>query len=582
MKFLRNVLATIVALILFSVISVIILIGIISSASKEKVVELKPNTVLHIDLSRPIVEIAPDDPFSDLEFFPGNEEVIGLKKLKECIANAANDDNIKAIYLESGIVMTGSAIQKEIREALLQFKESGKEIISYSEIFSESGLLMSSVANKLYMAPEGYIEFNGLSSQIAFFKNTFDKLGVEPIIFRVGDYKSAVEPLIREEMSDENEKQLTQLLESVYSVYINDLSGNLGLDKNKLRNISDSMLVQNANQALKYGLVTNVGYKDDVLTYLQEITGASAINKINSVSINDYRKTFNTFKSSSNKIAIVVAEGEILSGNESEDIQSERFAKIIRKIRLDDKYKALVLRVNSPGGSALASDIIWRELMLTKKVKPVITSMSNMATSGGYYIAAASDTILAQPNTITGSIGVYGMLFNAKEFFNDKLGVTFDGVKTGQYSDFYSITKPMTEAEKMKIQKEVENAYQTFINKVAEGRNLSEDSIKSLASGRVYTGEDALKIGLVDLMGNLENAVEIAAKKAGIEDDYKTIYMPEPKNFLEKIMEDSENKVQAHFINKEMGIFAPYFRELNRISKQTGVQARLPFTLEIQ
>lgn len=587
LQFLKIVGATIVGLFLFFILLLIAggaIIGVI--ASKEEEVEVKDNTVLHLKIDKPIVEREAEDKLSPLEALPGlSGGSIGLVEVLEAIKHAKNDDRIKGILLEPQFVMAGYASLKEIRDELERFKESGKWIVAYNELYTEKDYYLASVANKIYLNPAGALELNGLVSEVVFVKGTLEKLGVEPQIFRVGEFKSAIEPLIRKEMSEASREQTNSFLNNIYHTFLQDVSRSRNIEINELERISDEMLVRRAEDAIKYKIVDELGYLDQIHAEIRSQLGIEdQKEKINTLSYKKYRKAFKAEGSGKNRIAVIVASGNIVSGKGDENsIGSDKFAKLIRDARLNDKVKAVVLRINSPGGSALASDVIWREIVLTSQNKPIIASMSDVAASGGYYMAMGCDTIVAQPNTITGSIGIFGVLFNMQEFLNDKLGITTDIVETGELSNLFKVTRPLTDYEKSIIQYSVEEGYESFTRKAAEGRNMSVEKLREVASGRVWSGLEAKDRGLVDVMGGLDEAVAIAAGKAGLEkDDYRLRYYPEKKGFLEELLGKVEEDMEARALQSEFGIFYPYVKQFRKLEHYQGIQARMPYDLIIQ
>lgn len=586
MKFLGNVLAVIVGLLVFSVISFFILAGIIAiAASSDSEVKIKENTVLVLNLEgRVIVERTSDDDF-DLSTLPGFGGVasVGLVNLKKAIGEAAKNENVKGIYLQAGMVSAGQAMLHELREELIAFKESGKFIISYSELYSEGGYFLSSAADEVYLNPLGGMEFNGIASEVIFFKGLFEKLEIEPVVFRVGEFKSAVEPFLLDKMSDENRLQTSVFLNDLNDFAVAKVAESRSIDLERAKEINSQMLARKNSDALELNLVDGLWYEDQVKDLIREKLGLEEdadINTINVTKINKDAKTKNIL--SKNKIAVIIAQGEIVSGSAEGVIASESFVKEVNRAKKDESVKAIVVRVNSPGGSALASEVMWRALEEAKKVKPVIASMGEYAASGGYYISAPADTIVAQPNTITGSIGIFGLWFNAEGLMKNKLGLTTDVVKTGQLSDFLSFTRKLTDVEKSIFQNNIEDGYDTFISRVADGRNMSKEEVLAVASGRVWSGIQAKENGLVDVLGGLEDAVEIAATKAGVEEDYKVVYYPQVKPWFEKLMADLTNDVQTRYMKSKLGSFYPVFNELENIKKYEGVMLRMPYDLVIE
>ena len=588
MKFLGNVLAVIVGLFVFSIVSMLIFFGIISlvASSSEKEVTLEKNSILHLDLNgRTLVERTSDEDLvfgSFLDPF-GGENTAGLVNLKKAIAEAKTNENVKGIYLNAGLFGAGQAGLLELREALIDFKTSGKFIVAYDEAYSEGGYFLASVADEIYLNPLGGMDFNGFSSEGIFLKGFFEKVGIKPEVFRVGEFKSAVEPFILDKMSPENRLQTQYFLDDINNHALELIAKSRGIAQDSLVRINQQMLVRKPKDAVTYKLATALKYEDEVHSILKEKLGLKEddqISTINATDLGGMAKSQNI--TSSNRIAIILAEGEIVDGNAEGAISSEKFAKEIRKARKDENIKAIVLRVNSPGGSILASEVIWREMSEAKKVKPVIVSMGEVAASGGYYIAAPADTIVAQPNTITGSIGIFGILFNVQELVNDKLGVTTDVVSTGELSDFGNMARPLTEVERTIIQSSVEDGYETFISRVAEGRGMHPDSVRKVASGRVWTGTQAKARGLVDVLGGLDTAIGIAAAKIKAGEDYRVVYYPEKKLWFEELMVSFSDQVQVRILQTQLGDQYPLYQKIQRLKNYQGVQVRMPQEIVIK
>ena len=588
MKFLGNVLAVIVGLFVFSIVAMLIFFGIIGlvASSSEKEVTLEKNSILHLDLNgRTLVERTSDEDLvfgSFLDPF-GGENTAGLVNLKKAIGEAKTNENVKGIYLNAGLFGAGQAGLLELREALIDFKESGKFIVAYDEAYSEGGYFLASVADEIYLNPLGGIDFNGFSSEGIFLKGFFEKVGIKPEVFRVGEFKSAVEPFILDKMSPENRLQTQYFLDDINNHALELIAKSRGIAQDSLVRINHQMLVRKPKDAVTYKLATALKYEDEVHSILKEKLGLKEddqISTINATDLGGMAKSQNI--TSSNRIAVILAEGEIVDGNAEGAISSEKFAKEIRKARKDENIKAIVLRVNSPGGSILASEVIWREMSEAKKVKPVIVSMGEVAASGGYYIAAPADTIVAQPNTITGSIGIFGILFNVQELVNDKLGVTTDVVSTGELSDFGNMARPLTEVERTIIQSSVEDGYETFISRVAEGRGMHPDSVRKVASGRVWTGTQAKARGLVDVLGGLDTAIGIAAAKIKAGEDYRVVYYPEKKPWFEELMVSFSDQVQVRILQTQLGDQYPLYQKIQRLKNYQGVQVRMPQEIVIK
>ncbi len=553
----------------------------------------KDNSVLELKLSEAILEQSAENPLEDLDLpiSTGEKSGVGLIEIKKAIRHAIKDNKIKGIVLRMSGVNAGFATMQEVREVLLEFKEKSKKFIyAYSDSYSEGAYYLASVADKIYLNPQGDLEMNGLVTQPTFFKGTLEKLEIKPEIFKVGTFKSAVEPFLLDKMSDASREQTTSFLNSIYNFYLTNVGKSRNIAVEKLKMISDSMLVREPKDALTHGLVTHVAYFDEFDDMIRKELKVEEKEKINKVTLRKYIEIAESgeYKSSSNKIAIIVGQGEISTGMNEGGIGSDMIVAELRKARKDKEVKAIVLRINSPGGSALASDIMWREIQITKKVKPVIASMGDYAASGGYYMAMGCDAIVAQPNTLTGSIGVFGMMFYTGEMFKNKLGMTFDEVATGKFSGLGNPNKLMTKEERDIIQKSVEKIYEEFTTKAAEGRKMNVEDLKKIASGRVWTGEQGKANGLVDKLGNFEDAIALAAEKAKLKkDDYKLKYYPTKKDFFSKISEKLggakiSQQVLDKYLEEKMGDVYKYYQFVEKIGKMDKVQARIPFTLEFK
>lgn len=587
-QFFKFVLATIVGLVITTVLLLFVIIGFVSSASNDKEVSVEPNSILTISLDHPIPERTPNNPLAGLSFLGfDSDKAIGLNDILANIKKAKTDDNIKGIFLTESYMLNGQATTEEIRKALIDFKKSGKFVVAYAEIYTQSFYYLASVADKVYLNPKGIFDFSGFSSQITFFKGTLDKLGIEAQVIKVGTYKSAVEPFVLNKMSDANREQVNAYLGSLYDYFLNNIASSRHLNADTLHNVANNMRIQFAEDALKYKLVDGLKYKDEILDDLKDRSGISHKKDLNSVNIGDYTNSKSDKDSDSGssdrKIAIIYASGEI-SGGDGDDntIGSDKISAALRKVRLDNKVKAVVLRVNSPGGSSLASAVIWREVQLIHKVKPIIVSMGDYAASGGYYISCAADSIIAEPNTITGSIGIFSILPNMQKFFNDKVGVTFDGVKTGKFADLGDISRPLTPEEHMILQTQVNRGYDEFTKAVADGRHKTQAYVNSIGQGRVWTGSQALKLGLVDRLGNINDAVASAAKKANVK-DYKLVTYPEQKSIFNKFSGNISSHIKAKVIESELGenyIFYQQVKSLQHLMRTP--QARLPYDIVIK
>jgi protease-4 len=580
MNFFKTAMATVVGLIIFTAIITvpffIFLIAAISSSDSE-VVKLEDKSILHLKLNSQILEREVENPFGEIPMFAGVPQGgIGLMELKGAIRQASEDENIAGIFLETSSVMAGISTIDEVREALEEFKESGKFIYSYSKGYSEGAYYLASVADQIFMNPDfAMLELNGLSMESIYMKGLFEKLEVEPIIFKVGDYKEATEPFDRKSMSPAARKRNTELLSKMYDHLLKKIADGRGMTLEEVKHISDSALANLETDALDYGLVDALLYRDQVMEKMAEKMEVENVDDLEFISYKKYRKTYSTYKSSDNRIAVIVASGTIVTGKgESNNIGSATYAKEIRKAADNDKIKAIVLRINSGGGSALASDIMWREVQLAAEKKPIIASMSDYAASGGYYMAMGCDTIVAQANTITGSIGIFSLMFNVENFLGNKLGITTDGVKTGYFSDLYSMTNPLTDYEFNYIQKSVSKGYEVFTGKAAQGRGMAVEEIERLASGRIWTGAEALENGLVDVLGDLDDAVEIAAAKAGVSDDFKVSFYPVQKEPIQELLESLSGDYEAKAMAEKLDELYPYMQSLETLKEMKGIQAR--------
>jgi protease-4 len=583
MKFFLNVLATVVGLIVFFMVSFFLLIGVIGVLSADSEVSVKNNSVLHLNLNRQILEQAVDNPFADLGLFGGGvPSPLGLIELVQAIDNAATDDRIKGIYLESGMPSAGFASLAEIRRSLENFKAQGKFIVAYSEMYSEGGFYLASTADAIHLFPEGDLDIRGLGYEFVSIKNTLDKIGVAPEIFRVGDFKSAIEPFVNETMSPENREQTASFLQSIYDTMIAEMAESRGISAERMRQISDEYLARSPQEALDLGLIDGLSYHDQVQADLKERMEIDEDKDLNTISILSYMKVKPNLKFSTDKIAILIANGDIQSGRAPVGtIGSESLNRELRKLRKDKSVKAVVLRVNSPGGSALASDAIWREINLLREEKPVVASYGDVAASGGYYISMNTDHIVAEPTSITGSIGVFSLFFNAENLLREKLGVNSDYLGTGRYSNLFSVNKKLSAEERMVFQNGVERVYETFTSKAAEGRDMPKDDLLAVASGRVWSGVQAQDNGLVDELGGLKVALDKAAELAGLE-AYRTVTYPAKVDFLQQILESLNQDIEVRIAKAKLGELYPIAESVKKLNNYQGVQARLPFELQIR
>ena len=592
MKFYKVVLAAFLGTLIAMLITFFVKVGVFSamisslSSDTETSTVVKPNSVLYMKLNYEIPDRTTDNPFSAIDF--GSMESIeatGLNEILHNIDHAMYDEKIKGIYMELSSIPTSTATLQELRNKLIEFKESGKFIVCYGEIYSQSAYYLASVADHIWLNPEGMLDIHGMATQIMFYKHLLEKLDVEMQIVRGPNnrFKSAVEPYFLDKMSDANREQMEKLLGTIWGEILQGISETRNISVEQLNQIADNLeLMTDAKKALEYGLVDQLYYKDQVLEELKTMTGST--KKINAVNNANYAKSYKDKSKSKNEVAVIYASGQIFDGKGSEEnIYSEDLSKTIRKAREDENVKAVVLRVNSPGGSATASAIIGRELDLTKEVKPVIVSMGNYAASGGYWISAKGDYIFADPTTLTGSIGVFGTFPNMKGLFNDKLGLTFDVVKTNENADFGTMTQPLTPFQYAKLQENVVKTYDDFTRRVAEGRGLRQTYVDSIGQGRVWAGADAIELGLVDQLGDMEDAIAYAAEKANLGTDFKVTELPEAKSFFVRMME-SINKTDEldAAVRQKLGVYYHFVEGMENLQKNTGIQARMPFDLVIE
>jgi len=561
------------------------IIGIaVSSLDDKKETSIKSNSILEMKFDYPIPERTSKNPFENFSIESlTSSKALGLDDIIKNIKKATADDKVKAIYLHAGFSPNSYATLEEIRNALIEFRKTGKFIISYGEYVDEHSYYLCSVADKIYLNPAGDIILNGFSSNVVYMKGLLDKVGVQPQLIRHGKFKTAAESLIADKMSDENREQISVFMGSVYKIFLENIAKARGITTEEFRNISNQMLVRCPEDAIKYKVIDSTRYEDELEKEFKTLLSLKEDDDLNFVASSKYTNVRDKKSSvSDDKIAVIYCVGEIVSGKGGEGkMGSVDIAATIKKVRLDKKYKAIVLRINSPGGSALASDVICREVNLAKKQKPVIVSMGDVAASGGYYIATPADVIVAQPNTITGSIGVFGLLLNAQELLNNKLGIKIETVKFGEFSDLGRADRPLTDAERSIIQKVIDRIYNDFIKIVATGRKLTPAAVDSIAQGRVWCASDAKKIGLVDEFGGLDRAIAIAAKKAKLK-DFRTVSLPEQKEPIEELLKSLGSDIETYYAKKQLGESYKYYNDLKSVLQNQGVQARMEFKLEIE
>lgn len=574
--FFRTFFASLLALFVFCLLLFFFFFTIaVSLASKDKP-QVASHSVLRIDLAQHFSERERKDAVDRLT--GGDGDAPGLYDLVRMIRHAATDDKIGGILLQTDGNGNGYAASAEIRTALAEFRAKGKWIIAHGNRVPQSAYYVATAADKVYVSPAGSLEWKGLAVELIFFKNALDRLGIEPQIFYAGKFKSATEPFRTDKMTPENRLQTTEWLGDIYRTVLAEVAAARRMDTTTLHRIADEGRVQNAGDALREKLVDGLKYDDEVREELKQRAGVKADEKLHFVDVDTYAEAVAFRRSGDDRIGLIYAEGNIVDGEgDKTSIGDDAYVKIIRKLRLDKSVKAIVFRINSGGGSALASENIWRELSLAKKEKPLVVSFGDVAASGGYYIAAGADSIFAQPSTITGSIGVFSMLPNLQGFFNNKLGITFDGVKTAAHADNINVFRPMDEKERGFQQREVERIYSLFRQRVADGRKRDTAYIGSIAQGRVWSGTQAVRIGLVDRLGSLEDAVRCAARMAKV-DSYRLREYPEQEGWLESILDRKKEEPMVQ-LQKELGVeqFNVYRQlvELNQLCKSP--QARMPF-----
>ena len=583
LNFLKNIFSTVIGILLSFLIIILIIAGVASLSSQKSTStkKLDEKHFLKIDLSKEVVERTSTNPFSSLD--PMNidaSQQLSLKIILDNIEKAKTDENIVGIYINSPIVNAGMSKAEEIRNKLLEFKETKKPIVAYNEVYAMKSYYLSSVADRLYINPMGIIDHKGMSATLMFFKGLLEKLNIDLQIFRLGKFKSAIEPFTLEKMSDSNRKQLKLLLKSVNNNIIDSIASQRGISKIKIHKDANQLKLSSAEICLEENYVDGILYEDQVKDTLKMLLGK---DKLKIISINKYSNVKTKKKEiSRNKIAIVYANGGINSGKGDENsIGSITTSKAIEKARKDEKVKAIVLRINSGGGSALASDVIWRETVLAKNEKPLVVSFGDVAASGGYYIACAADKIFASPTSITGSIGVFGMIPNMNEFYKSNFGITFDTVKTNNSADM-GIYRKLTSFEKQKIQQGIEDVYKTFISRVSEGRGISTKQVDNIGQGRVWSGYDAKKIGLIDEFGGLEKAIESAAALAEIE-DYRTISLPKQKDPFTEFLDGLNQTKLSDILSDELDLINKKdITTIKEMIKSEKIQTRLPYILSLE
>lgn len=591
-KFLfASCLGTFLALVLLFFFGIMTLSGIASSAMEKEKTPIKANSVLELKFEQPIPEKTNNMPLDPFDF--DQEDVLGLTDMVKTIRHAKEDPDIKGIYINAMNLSAGRATSNSLREALLDFKSSGKFVVSYANFYTQNAYYVASAADEVLLNPVGAVDFRGLSSMIMFFKGMLDKMDVQMRIFYAGKFKSATEPFRLDKMSEENRLQVREYVKALYDDMIADISASRKISDNDLRRIADNYDGRSAKTALSSGLVDRIAYEDEALGLLKSKVGLGEKEKLNRIKAETYyeSRVKKIDLSSKDKIAVVYAEGTIMDGDQGEpgEVLDGKYVKMLRKIREDETVKAVVLRINSPGGSVLASENILREVNLCKEAgKPIVVSMGDVAASGGYYIACQADSIFAEPNTITGSIGVFGVVPILQKTMKENLGITMDTVRTGRYSAFGTPFLDFSPEESRMIQERVEWIYNDFLEKVAKGRKMTVAQVDSIAQGRVWAGNKARQIGLVDAMGNLDRAIASAAKLAKL-GKYRTTEYPRTKTGIEQLIEKfdrsgskSDDEIRAMLIRSELGDMYPVYKMLRDAHRNQGIQARLPYELMVK
>ena len=586
-EFFKFTLASILGIMVAGLLLLFIAIGIISAmvSGSDEPIQIQSNSMLIMKFDYQIVDRANKNPFEGLDFgMFQSEKTVGLNDILDCIRKAKTDNNIKGIYLNPTDVQAGMATDEEIRDALKDFKTSGKFIYAYGEYLSQKAYYLVTVADSLILNPQGAVDFRGLGGEVSFYKKGLEKLGVEVQIIRHGKFKSAVEPFLLDKMSDENRLQTETYLKSIWNEMLTDISVSRKLSFDELNDIADMVAsFRKADFAKQKKLVDRLKYKDQVIDDLKKLTGTSQKSDVKAVEIQKYVKVPEQREQKGlahNKIAVIYASGSIDASVSDDGIKSEDLSRTIREARRDSSVKAIVLRINSPGGSAYGSDVIWREVKLAAETKPVIASMGDVAASGGYYIACAADTIMADRTTITGSIGIFGMIPNVQKLMTDKLGITQDVVTTNEHSDMISVTRPMSAFERDLMQQTIEDGYNTFISKVADGRKMAKTTVDEIGQGRVWAAPNAKEIKLIDAYGGLTNAIALAKKMAKL-DNYRIVNLPKLKDPIEELLKEFSGSAKASFMKGELGENYKYYEQLRNILAQKGVLARMPYDVVI-
>lgn len=587
-SFVKYTFATVVGifitLIIFSVISIVSVAGMI--ATQGVTAPIKEGSILRIDMAGELTERADENPFA--AFMGDMAATQSLEDALLALKKAAKSDKIKGVFLCGSSLATQPAMAQELRQALLEFKKSGKWIVAYGDSYSKTAYYLASVADSILLNPEGVVEFNGMATELMFYKDVMDKLGIKMQVFKVGTYKSAVEPFIASEMSPANREQVTSYLTSIWNNMVKEVAESRHMDATRLNTLADTQTAfSTPGMSLNNGLVDALCYMDQVKTILQNKCGLDEDEELTFASVTDVAKSETLDEKVDKQVAVYYAYGEIVQtpatglGQTAPQIVGTKMIDDLQKLRQDDDVKAVVIRVNSPGGSAFASEQIWREVCLLKEKKPVIISMGGLAASGGYYISCAANRIFAEPTTLTGSIGIFGMVPDVSELITKKIGLKFDVVKTNEMADLGTMSRPINQAEGAQLQHMINRGYDLFTQRVADGRGISQDSVKVIAEGRVWTGEQGLKIGLVDELGNLDQAVAYAAQQAQLQ-KYRTVAYPAPENPFEQLLNEKKDGYLSSHLRSIMGEGYDAITFMSNIQTMDRVQARIPYIFNVK
>lgn len=583
-SFLKYTLATIAGILVLNFLGFLLLFIIVGAASSSDAPVVDENSVIVAKFNTPILDRTNENPFTEFNFMNFNVEgAMGLDQILKDLEKAKEDENISGIFLRLSAIPNSMATIEEVRDALISFKDSGKFVIAHADQYTQKSYYLATAADKIYLTPTGDFDFKGLRAEVMFYKRALDKYGVDMQVVRHGTFKSAVEPFLSDKMSDANREQLSVMIGSVWNQMVGEISKARNIPIEELLGYADQMAVAFDDKAVEKGMIDGLKYYDEVLDELRGLTETDEDDDVPAISLKKYADVVLDKKkeATKNRIAVIYAMGNVVTGNADEgSIGSDRIAKAIREARKDKKVKAIVFRVNSGGGSALASEVIYREVKLAAESKPVVASLGDVAASGGYYIVCPADTIVASETTITGSIGVFGVIPNLEKLMNDKIGITTGVVKTNKYSDILSVTRPMTSDERVIMQSYVDDVYTTFVNHVAEGRSMTFEEVDAIGGGRVWSGVNAMEIGLIDLYGGLERAIEVAAEMANLE-DYRVTSLPTLEDPFTTIMKQISGDVKAKIVQKELGDSWELYKKVKEIGNMNGIQAIMPYTIDI-